>query len=202
MSETQKMQAGCFVKIINVILNECKKQEDEFFNIAAKWMSQTFLRYLNVIIGIIFFYQFRPGQFEMLSNDIFRSSDYRKYENAPIFSVRIQENRSLFGLTLITWMLVIHEVFSLSLFLVDEQTRNLKLDFKLICIEIMKVHLKNKFSLSSPATGKIISKKKRPSSPCHTSERTNGYDAKRGAIFKALNGKIFLSVSICTSFQY
>ena len=45
-------------------------------------MSQTFLRYLNVIIGIIFFYQFRPGQFEMLSNDIFKSSDYRKYENA------------------------------------------------------------------------------------------------------------------------
>ena len=54
-----------------------QKKEDECFHMAAKWMSQTFLRYLNVIIGIIFFYQFRPGQFEMLSNDIFKSRDHR-----------------------------------------------------------------------------------------------------------------------------
>ena len=73
MSETQKMQAGCFVKIINVILNECKKKEDECFHMAAKWMSLAFLRYLNVIKGIIFIYQFRPGQFNMLNNDIFKS---------------------------------------------------------------------------------------------------------------------------------
>ena len=64
---------------------------------------------------------------------------------------------------------------------------------------MMKVDVKDKFSLSRPAPGKTVSKKIRTSSPCNTSERPNGYDAKRGAIFKALNGKIFLSVSICTS---
>ena len=67
---------------------------------------------------------------------------------------------------------------------------------------MMKVHVKDKFSLSRPAAGKTVSKKIRTSSPCNTTERPNGYDAKRGAIFKALNGKIFLSVSKCTSFEY
>ena len=82
MSETRKMQAGFFAKLINIILNECKNRKMSFFNIAAKCMTPAFLRHLNVIIGISFVTNL--SQAYLRCHDVFKSYDYRNNDNAWI----------------------------------------------------------------------------------------------------------------------